>query len=111
VIGLVLYATVLSRLRDIGVMKALGLGGLGVFRLVLTQAMWTVVTALALALAATFGIGAVVAALAPDIDLVVEPASLLRTGVGAVLVGALGVIFPLIRVWRVDPATVFRRTS
>jgi len=111
VIGLVLYATVLSRLRDIGVMKALGLGGLGVARLVLTQALWTVVTALTLAVALTFGIGAIVAALAPDIDVVVEPASLLRAGTGAVLVAAVGVIFPLIKVWRVDPATVFRRTS
>ncbi|HVR79040.1 MAG TPA: ABC transporter permease [Acidimicrobiia bacterium] len=111
VIGLVLYATVLSRLRDIGVMKALGLGGLGVFRLVLTQALWTVVTALALAVAVTFGIGAVVAAVAPDIDVVVEPISLFRAGTGAFLVAAIGVIFPLIKVWQVDPATVFRRTS
>jgi putative ABC transport system permease protein len=111
VIGLVLYAAVLSRLRDIGVMKALGLGRLGVSRLVLTQAMWTVVTALALAVAVTFGIGAIVAALAPDIDVVVEAASLLRAGMGAVLVAAVGVIVPLIKVWRVDPATVFRRAS
>ncbi len=111
VIGLVLYATVLSRLRDIGVMKALGLGRLGVSRLVLTQALWTVVTALVLAVAVTYGIGTIVAALAPDIDVVVEAASLLRAGAGAVLVAAVGVIVPLIKVWRVDPATVFRRTS
>ena len=111
VIGLVLYTTVLSRLRDIGVMKALGLGRLGMSRLVLAQALWTVVTALALAVAITFGIGAIVAGLAPDIDVVVEPASLLRAGTGAVLVAALGVIIPLIKVWRVDPATVFRRPS
>ena len=111
VIGLVLYAAVLSRLRDIGVMKALGLGRLGVSRLVLIQAMWTVVTALALAVAVTFSIGAIVAALAPDIDVVVEATSLLRAGTGGVLVAGVGVVIPLIKVWRVDPATVFRRTS
>lgn len=111
VIGLVLYATVLSRLKEIGVMKALGLGRFGVSRLVLTQALWTVVTALVLAVAATFGIGAAVTALAPDIDIVVGIPSLLRAGAGAALVAALGVIIPLIKVWRVDPATVFRRTS
>ena len=108
VIGLVLYATVLSRLRDIGVMKALGLGRSGVTRLVLIQGLWTVTTAFILAVAATFGIGAVVAAVAPDIDVVVETASLLRAGAGSVLVAAIGVIIPLIKVWRVDPATVFR---
>ncbi|HEX2370870.1 MAG TPA: ABC transporter permease [Acidimicrobiia bacterium] len=111
VIGLVLYATIISRLRDIGVMKAIGLGRLGLTRFVLAQALWTIGTALPLAVAVTFGIGAVVAALAPDIDLVVESASLLRAGAGAVLVGAIGVISPLIKVWRVDPATVFRRAS
>jgi putative ABC transport system permease protein len=111
VIGLVLYATVLSRLRDIGVMKALGLGRSGVTRLVLIQAMWTVATAFVLAAAATLGIGAIVAAIAPDIDVVMEPASLLRAGAGAILVAAIGVVIPLIKVWRVDPATVFRRQS
>jgi putative ABC transport system permease protein len=111
VIGLVLYGTVLSRLRDFGVMKALGLGRSGVTRLVLAQAMWTVMTAFFLAVAATFGIGAMVGALAPDIDVVVEPASLLRAGAGSVLVAAIGVVIPLFKVWRVDPATVFRRPS
>jgi len=111
VIGLVLYATVLSRLREIGVMKALGLGRIGVSRLVLIQAMWTVMTAFVLAVAATFGIGAIVAAVAPDIDVVVETGSLLRAGIGSIIVAAVGVILPVIRVWRVDPATVFRRPS
>jgi len=111
VIGLVLYTSVLSRLRDIGVMKALGLGRIGVTRLVLIQGLWTVVSAFALAVAATFGIGAIVASVAPDIDVVVETASLVRAGAGAILVAAIGVIVPLIKVWRVDPATVFRRPS
>jgi putative ABC transport system permease protein len=111
VIGLVLYATVLSRLREIGVMKALGLEGIGVTRLVLIQAWWTVIVAYGVAVAATLGIGAIASAVAPDIDVVVETASLLRAGVGAILVAAIGVIIPIIKVWRVDPATVFRRPS
>jgi ABC-type antimicrobial peptide transport system permease subunit len=64
-----------------------------------------------MAVATTFGIGAMVAAIAPDIDVVVEPASLLRAGAGSILVAAIGVIIPLIKVWRVDPATVFRSPS
>lgn len=109
VIGLVLYATVLARLREIGIMKALGLGRSGVTRLVLTQAMWTVTAAFGLAVAATLGIGTIVALVAPDIDLVVESGSLLRAGTGSLIVAAAGVILPIVKVWRVDPATVFRR--
>jgi len=111
VIGLVLYATILARLRDIGIMKALGLTPRAMTRLVLTQAGWTVATALLLAVAITYALGSVVTAVAPDIDLVVEPASLARAGIAAAVVGAIGAIAPLRRVLKIDPATVFRRPT
>jgi putative ABC transport system permease protein len=111
VVGLTLYASVLSRLRDIGVMKALGSDGLRVSQLVLTQAAWTVSIAMAIAVALTYSIGAIVAALAPDIDLVVEARSVARIGIAAVFVGLVGAIAPIFRVSRVDPASVFRRAS
>ena len=111
VIGLTLYASVLSRLRDIGVMKALGSGRARTTRLVLVQAVWTTVIALALAVALTYVIGAIVAAAAPDIDLVVEALSVVRIGITAVVISLVGAIAPLFRVWRVDPASVFRRSS
>lgn len=111
VIGLTLYASVLSRLRDIGVMKALGSGRGRITKLVLAQAAWTTFMALALAVALTYLIGAVVAELAPDIDVVVEANSVMRIGITAVVISLVGAIAPLFRVWRVDPASVFRRAS
>jgi putative ABC transport system permease protein len=111
VIGLTLYASVLSRLRDIGVMKALGSDGSRIARLVVTQAAWTTSVATVVAVALTYMIGALVAWLTPDIDLVVEASSVARIGVGALLIGLVGAVIPLMRVARVDPASVFRRTS
>jgi len=40
---------------------------------------------------------------------VVEASSVLRASIGAAILGALGAVSPLIKVSRVDPATVFRR--
>ena len=111
VIALVLSATVLSRLKDIGIMKALGLGRAGVTRLVLGQALATVAAAFVLAVGLTVGLGAGVARLTPDIDLVIESASLIRAAVGSLVVALAGAALPLLRVWRVDPATVFRSAS
>ncbi len=111
VIGLVLYATVLAKLRDLGVMKALGLNRFGVIRLVLTQAAWTVTAAVIAAVAITAGIAVVVGAVTPDIDLAIAPGSVLRTSVAAVIVGLVGAFVPLQRVLRIDPATVFRRPT
>ena len=111
VIGLTLYASVLSRLRDIGVMKALGSNASRISRIVLAQAVWTTSIALAVAVALTYTIGAVVAALAPDIDLVVEASSVARIGIAAAAISMVAAVIPIFRVARVDPASVFRRPS
>ena len=109
VIGLTLYAATLSRLREIGVMKALGAtpGRLG--RIVLIQAGWTVGTALVLAGLVAAGLGWVLGRTQATFPLDVEAPSVARAAAGAMLLGAIGAIAPLIKVSRVDPATVFRR--
>jgi len=111
VIGLVLYATVLAKLRELGIMKALGLDRSGVTRLVLTQAAWTVAAAVIVAVAITALIAAVVGKVTPDIDLAIDPRSVLRTAGTALVVGVMGALVPLRRVWSIDPATVFRRPT
>jgi putative ABC transport system permease protein len=111
VIGLTLYASVLSKLRDIGVMKALGSRGSSIARLVLAQAAWTTAIAIVLALLLTYAIGLVVGVVTPDIDLVVEAPSVARIAATAMVIGLIGAVIPIVRVSRVDPSSVFRRSS
>ena len=108
VIGLTLYAATLSRLPEIGVMKALGARPRRLGTIVLSQAVWTVGSAVVIAVVLAFGLGWLLGRTS-TLPLVVEWPSALRVAIGGVLLGALGAVTPLFKVWRVDPATVFRR--
>lgn len=109
VIGLTLYAATLSRLREIGVMKALGARPRRLADVVLSQALWTIGAAVVLALALALVLAWLLARSSGNISVVLEATSVVRVAVGGAVLGALGAIAPLIRVWRVDPVTVFRR--
>lgn len=111
VVGLTLFTATLAKLREYGVLKALGARPGRLAGIVLSQAAWSVALALLLALALTVVVAAVVAAATPNVRLAIEPGGVLRTGAEAALVGALGSVVPLRRVLGVDPASVFRRQS
>ena len=109
VVILVLYSATLSRLRDIGLMKALGASNARVVGLVLTQAAWTVLPALSVALLVTIGLSLVLGSVGGGVPMWLSPAASVRVGVTALVLGAAGAIAPLARVVRVEPASVFRR--
>jgi putative ABC transport system permease protein len=111
VIGLTLFTLTLSKLREHAVVKALGSRDRGVGAVVLTQAVWTVGIALALATVLAAVIAGVVTTTSPALLVAIEPVSVARAGAGALVAGALGSVVPLRRVFSVDPATAFRRAS
>jgi putative ABC transport system permease protein len=109
VVALTLYAATRSRLRDIGVMKALGAAKPLLWRVVLTQAAWTIGLALAVAAVLTPSVGVVVGATSSPLAVVVEPEAVARAAVISTVVAVTASVAPLIRVSRLDPASVFRR--
>lgn len=109
VIGLTLFSTTLAKLREYGVLKALGAGSGRLAATVATQAAWSVALGLAVALALSIALGAAIGALTPNVEVVIEAGSVLRTAAGTLMVGALGSLLPLRRVVHVDAATAFRR--
>jgi putative ABC transport system permease protein len=110
VVGLTLFVSTLSRLREIGVMKALGARRRKLAAIVLTQAAWTVGLALAAAVALVLILGVLLDRSGSNVSLVLGSSAVARVAVGALLLGAIGALMPLFKVWRVDPATVFRRS-
>ena len=111
VVGLTLFTTTLAKLREYGVVKALGAGPIRLAATVLAQAVWSVALGLVFAVAVALVLGAAIGALTPNVTVVIQPGSVISTGTGALLVGGFAALLPLRRVLRVDPATAFRRPS
>jgi putative ABC transport system permease protein len=109
VIGLTLFTATLAKLREYGVLKALGAGTGRLAAIVAAQAVWSVGLGLGVAVVLSVAIGAVIGAATPNVQVAIETGSVIRTGLGALVVGALAALLPLLRVLRVDPATAFRR--
>lgn len=111
VIALTLHGATLSRLREIGIMKALGARPRAIIGVVATQAAWTVAVALVLSVPITLALGWGAHRISGSISLAVELDSVGRAAIGAALLGALGAAAPLVKVSRIDPASVFREPT
>lgn len=111
VIGLALFTLTLAKLRDYGVVKAIGARPRRLLGIIAAQAAWTVAVSLALAISLTAAAGAVVARVQPSVEILLVPGQVARTGLAALLVAALGAVLPLRRVLAIDPASAFRSSS
>jgi putative ABC transport system permease protein len=109
VTGLTLFAATLAKLREYGVVKALGASRTRLAAIVLAQAAWSITVALVIAVGFATVLGAALGSLTPNIQVALETSSIVRTAAGALIVGGLSSLLPLRRVVGVDPATAFRR--
>lgn len=111
VIGLALFTLTLAKLREYGVVKAIGARPRRLFAIIASQAVWTIAASLTLAVALTALAGAVVTRVQPTVEIVLVPGQVARTGLAALVVAAIGALIPLRRVLSVDPASAFRRSA
>ena len=61
--------------------------------------------ALSLALVLAWGLGRS----SGNLSIAFDASAAVRVAIGGLILGGLGAISPLIKIWRVDPASVFRR--
>ena len=108
VAGLVAYSTTLSQLRDYAVLRALGLRARGALALVLAQVGALVVLGFALSLALLAALAWALPALSPTLALAVRTGDVVLAFAVAAAVTAAAAALPVLRVARVDPASVFR---
>lgn len=111
VVALALFTLTLAKLREYGIVKAIGARPARLAAVIAAQAAWTVAAAVAVAVAVAVSAGILVARVQPSVEIVVVPATVVRTGLGALAVGAVGALLPLRRVLAVDPAVAFRRPA
>jgi putative ABC transport system permease protein len=111
VVVLSLYALTLFKLREYGVVAALGATGWRLARIVIAQAVWTATGALATATGLAMLLGAAISRIAPQISIAVTAPSVARLGIAALAASLAGALLPIYRLARLDPAVAFRRQS
>jgi putative ABC transport system permease protein len=109
VIGLTMYTMTSERLRDFGVLKAIGAPQGFLLRTVMGQATVLGLTGFAIGLVVTIMAGPVVVRFVPDIGVKVNWEPTVRTLVAVIGMSLLGAVVPVMRIVRVDPLLVFRR--
>ncbi|OFW77764.1 MAG: hypothetical protein A2Z48_00515 [Actinobacteria bacterium RBG_19FT_COMBO_70_19] len=62
-----------------------------------------------MAAALTIALGSLLGRMSSSVTMALEPLALLRVAAISVVVGAVASVAPLVKVSRVDPASVFRR--
>lgn len=111
VAALVAYSQTLTQLRDYGVLRALGLRARGALALVLAQVAAMVLAGFALALLLVALLSWLLPALSPTLVLTVRVGDVVEAASVAAAVALGAALVPVLRVVRLEPASVYRRAS
>ena len=111
VASLVAYSATLTQLRDVAVLRALGLSTRRALALISAQVAFMIVGGFALALALVAGLALIAPALSPTLVLSLRVADVVQAALVAGAVAIAAALIPILRVARVEPASVFRRSS
>jgi putative ABC transport system permease protein len=109
VLGMIMFATVHARLRNFGVMKALGFPNHNLVKMVVLESVFMVLLAFPMAMLLAIS-GAWIIELRVPLYLVpvTETVPLLRTIAAAIVLGVVGAYLPYRLIAKLDPAFVFR---
>ncbi len=111
VAGLVAYSQTLAQLHDYGVLRALGLSARRALALVVAQIGALVLAGFVVALGLATLLAAVLPVLSPTLVLSIRAGDVAQAALVAGSVALAAALIPVVRVVRVEPASVFRRTA
>ena len=111
VAGLVAYSQTLAQQRDYGILRALGLSARRALTLVLAQVATLVIAGFVVALGLVGLLAVVLPRLSPTLVLSIRAEDVLQAAFVAGAVALAAALVPVLHVVRVEPASVFRRTS
>jgi putative ABC transport system permease protein len=109
ILGMIIYTATVERVREYGVLKAVGAGNRHLYWLVTQQGLFTGLVGVAVGIGLAWLVGQWVAATAPKFLLVIQPGSTVTTTITGLLMGLLAALLPVRYVGNLDPAKVFRK--
>ncbi len=109
VVGMFMFVAIRGRLRDFGVLKALGFRSRSLSVAALFEAVLLTLLALPVGILIAHAVAGIIHANAPVyLILATEPEGITRTAVAALAFAAIGALVPVRAITRIDPAVVFR---
>lgn len=109
VLGLTVYTSTLSKLREYGILKAIGSKNRKLIGIVSTQAVIGTLTGLVLSLALVFILSLSLSLLKSNISIIVSLISVIKISLAALLINFIASAIPVIRIAGINPADVFRK--
>lgn len=108
VMGLTVYTSTLIKLREYGVLKAIGAERRHLLSIVVGQAYLSAGWALVVSVAIAFLLALVLRVTGSTTEVVILPVSVARVALATAVVATLASIIPIVRIARLRPAEVFR---
>jgi len=109
IVGLTMYTTTAERLRDFGVLKAIGASDGYLLRIVVTEAVVLGAVGFVLGYGVARLSGPLISAAVPDIGVTVTAVNAARGFLAMMAMCLVAAAVPVARAMRVDPLLVFRR--
>jgi putative ABC transport system permease protein len=109
ILGMIIYSATVERVREYGVLKAVGAKNRQLYWLVTQQGLVTALIGMALGIMLAWLAAQWTMATYPKFLVIIQPGSTLTTAITGLLMGLLAALLPARYVGRLDPAQVFRK--
>ncbi|MDO8670421.1 MAG: ABC transporter permease [Dehalococcoidia bacterium] len=108
IVGLTIYTSVVEKVKEYGILKALGMSNWRLYGVVIEQAFISSILGLAGGVVLATGVGRFIESLWPQFLVVTEPIDYLRVSAIALLMAAVSAYLPARHVAKIEPASVFK---
>jgi putative ABC transport system permease protein len=108
VMGLTIYTAILDRVREYGVLKAVGANSRWLQRLVMAETLYRAGLGFVLGIGLSYLTADLIMRVFPQFTILIRPQTILWIGPAALVMSIFAALLPLRRVTAIDPAIVFK---
>ncbi len=108
IIGLTIYTATIEKSKEYGVLKAIGISNIKLYRIIFQQALWSGILGFILGVILTFGISKIITNFVPAFTTSFSPIMVLEVFGAALGISIIASYIPIRRIARIDPVMVFK---
>jgi len=108
VVALSIYSATLEKVRDFGILKAIGAGKGRLYAVVISQSLFSTLAAAVIGVLLSLGLTMLLKAVASEVSVIITLAGIEKALIIAVSVGVVAAYLPVRQIKNVDPVLVFK---